>query len=234
MTVVTPPASPIVTLITNSQWAKALSEDHRQKVFAEIYEKRVAEGAYICRKGELADCWWGVADGLIKVNSDAANGKSVTFTGVPTGGWVGEGSLIKNEPRRYDVVALRASVIACMPRSTFVWLLDNSIGFNRFMIAQLNERLSQVLGAMENDRLMDIDSRVAGALAGMFNPHLYPGIGLKLPISQEEIGFLAGVSRQRANTALKALEQEGLLKVDYGVVTILDLEGLRAFGRALC
>jgi DNA-binding GntR family transcriptional regulator len=49
-------------------------------------------------------------------------------------------------------------------------------------------------------------------------------------ISQEEIGYLAGVSRQRVNQALHALESSGLLKVEYGGIRILDLEGLRSVG----
>jgi DNA-binding GntR family transcriptional regulator len=49
-------------------------------------------------------------------------------------------------------------------------------------------------------------------------------------ISQEEIGYLSGVSRQRVNQALHVLESARLLKVEYGGLTILDLEGLRTFG----
>ena len=81
---------------------------------------------------------------------------------------------------------------------------------------------------VEHDRLLDPDARVARCLASLFNPHLYPGIGRALPISQEEIGHLAGLSRQRVNQALQALEQAGLLRVDYGGITVLDLAGLRA------
>ena len=63
----------------------------------------------------------------------------------------------------------------------------------------------------------------------MFNPHLYPGVGPALPISQEEIAQLAGLSRQRANQALQRLEQAGLLRIDYGGITVIDLAGLRQF-----
>jgi hypothetical protein len=64
----------------------------------------------------------------------------------------------------------------------------------------------------------------------MFNPTLYPSDDTTVQISQEELSYLAGVSRQRVNLALKVLEQARLVKVDYGVLTILDLEGLREFG----
>jgi CRP-like cAMP-binding protein len=127
------------------------------------------------------------------------------------------------------VVALRESRILYMPRATFSWLVDNSIGFNRFLVTQLNERLSFFISLVEYDRMLEPDARVARCLAALFNPHLNPGIGLELQISQEEIGNLSGASRQRANQALQVLEKAGLLKVDYGSITVRDLDGLRQF-----
>jgi CRP/FNR family cyclic AMP-dependent transcriptional regulator len=64
----------------------------------------------------------------------------------------------------------------------------------------------------------------------LFNPILYPGVGLRLSISQEEVGFLSGVSRQRANQALQKLEREGLLLVEYGGIRVLDFERLLTYG----
>jgi CRP-like cAMP-binding protein len=83
---------------------------------------------------------------------------------------------------------------------------------------------------MEHERLLDTDARLARCLASMFNPVLYPGISREIKISQEEIGFLAGISRQRVNQALRKLEDAALLRIDYGSITILDLDGLRCFG----
>jgi CRP/FNR family transcriptional regulator, cyclic AMP receptor protein len=70
---------------------------------------------------------------------------------------------------------------------------------------------------------------VARALAGLFNPVLYPNLGQKLKISQEEVGYFAGVSRQRANRALQVLADEGLIRLEYGGLEVLDLAGLRAY-----
>ena len=94
---------------------------------------------------------------------------------------------------------------------------------------QLNERLGQFIGMVEFDRMLDVDTRVARCLAALYNTHLYPGTDMLLQISQEEIGYLSGASRQRANQALQVLEKAGLLKVDYGGIQILDLDGLRRF-----
>ncbi|MBY4896605.1 Crp/Fnr family transcriptional regulator [Cupriavidus sp. AU9028] len=211
-------------------WAADLDPQHRTRVRQAMFVREYSPGDYVCHKGDMAEHWLGVIEGIVKITTVSPSGKSVTFTGVPTGGWFGEGAALKQEIRKYDVMALRRSRIAFMPRDTFQWLLDNSLPFTRFLLNQLNERLGQFIAAVEYERLLDIDSRVARAVSSLFNDRLYPGIGTRLEISQEEIGLLAGISRQRANQALKVLEQQGLVRVDYGVIEVLDLEGLRQYG----
>ncbi len=210
-------------------WARTLTPLEMARVEADCSEQFVPKGGFVCRKGEALSCWIGIIDGLVKMNNFSPSGKSVTFTGVPAGGWFGEGSLLKDNSRKYDVIALRDTRVARMPRATFEWLLENSLPFTRFLLMQLNERLGQFIGLVENDRMLDVDTRVARCLAAMFNAHLYPGIDELVQISQEEIGYLSGASRQRANQALQLLEREGLLRLDYGGIRVLDLDGLRHF-----
>jgi len=223
--------SNLLKALRASAWGKTLSVAELSAATDAIAEKKVCAGAYVCRKGEPVDAWIGVIDGLVKMSSLSPQGKPVTFTGLPAGGWFGEGSLIKHpQARLYDVVAVRDSHIAYLPRAAFLGLLDSSIGFNRFLLHQLNERLGQFIAIVENDRLLEPDARVARALAQLFNPLLYPGTTSQLQLSQEEIGLLSGVSRQRANQALQVLEKAGLLKVEYGGVRVQDVEGLKRFG----
>ena len=213
-----------------THWGASLATDQLARVAEESSEVTIPASGYVCRSGEPVDAWLGVLDGMVKMMISTSSGRASTFTGIPAGGWFGEGSLLKTEPRRYDVVALRESRIARVPRRTFEWLLNTSIPFNRFMLVQLNERLGQFIGMLEAQRLHDPDARAARCVAGLFNPILYPGIDKKLEVSQEEIGYLAGISRQRVNQALQTLQKAGLLKVEYGAVVINDLDGLRRYG----
>ncbi|HET7730182.1 MAG TPA: hypothetical protein VFK48_09130, partial [Usitatibacter sp.] len=95
---------------------------------------------------------------------------------------------LKDPVRKYDVVTLRESRVAYMPRATFEWLLDTEIGFNRFLLMQLNERLAQFIAMVEYERLLQPDARVARSLAGLFNPLLYPDQATDIQLSQEELG----------------------------------------------
>ncbi len=211
-------------------WLSPLRADERERAAGDLRVVQVEAGELLCRVGRPATYWFGVIDGLLKMSNDTALGMPITFTGIPPGGWFGEGTVLKREAYRYNIQALRRSVVAGLSVETFHWLLDRSIAFNRFITQQLNERLGQFIGAREIDRMNDPDGRVARSLATLFHPVLYPGVGGLLRITQQELGYLVGLSRQRVNEALRALQKHGLIAVEYGGVRVLDLERLRGFG----
>lgn len=211
-------------------WLALLTESERLRIAPQIVVSDPMPGDYVCRVGRQATYWFGVIEGLLKMSTDSASGRSITFTGVPPGGWFGEGTALKRESYRYNMMALRHSVVAGLPIDTFHWLLDNSIGFNRFVMNQLNERLAQFIEAREIDRSTDPDVRVARNLATLFNPTLYPGVGEILRITQQELAYLVGLSRQRVNVALNTLEKQGAIRIEYGGMRVLDLAALRSSG----
>ncbi|MBK6863135.1 MAG: Crp/Fnr family transcriptional regulator [Ideonella sp.] len=208
-------------------WLSALQPDERERALADLRVVQVAAGELLCRVGRPVTYWFGVIDGLLKMSNDTAVGVPITFTGMPPGGWFGEGTVIKREAYRYNIQALRRSVVAGLGVETFHWLLARSIPFNRFVMQQLNERLGQFIGAREIDRMSDPDVRVARSLAALFHPVLYPGVGSLLRITQQELGYLVGLSRQRVNESLHSLQQHGCIRIEYGGVRVLDLQALR-------
>ena len=208
-------------------WLGLLEAEARERAVATLVVGDAKAGDYVCRVGRPVTYWFGLVDGLLKMSADNAQGGTMTFTGVPPGGWFGEGTAVKREPYRYNIQALRKSVVAGLPIDTFHWLLDHSIPFNRFVMNQLNERLGQFIAAREIDRLNNPDVRVARSLASLFNPVLYPGVGEVLRITQQELAYLVGLSRQRVNEALSALEAQGAIRVEYGGLRVLDIDALR-------
>jgi len=209
-------------------WLAALQPAERERAVAALRVGDALVGDHVCRLGRPVTYWFGVVEGLLKMSTDNEQGQTMTFAGLPPGGWFGEGTVVKREPYRYNVRALRKSVVAGLPLETFHWLLDHSIGFNRFVMGQLNERLGQFIGALEIDRMANTDLRVARSLAALFNPVLYPNVGEVLRITQQELAYLVGLSRQRVNEALTTLNAQGAIRVEYGGLRVLDLAALRS------
>lgn len=209
-------------------WLALLKPEERARALFGLQVSNAQPGDYVCRLGKPVTFWFGVIEGLLKMSLDNAQGVTMTLTGVPPGGWFGEGTALKREPYRYNIQALRKSVVAGLPIENFHWLLEHSLGFNHFVMNQLNERLGQFISAREIDRMNSPDLRVARSLAALFNPVLYPGVGQVLRITQQEMAYLVGLSRQRVNEALSRLEAQGMIRVEYGGLRVLDLAALRS------
>jgi len=220
-----------IAMLRAAAWARGLTQEQLQRVELETQDRFYSAGEIVCQKSSFATHWIGVVEGMVKVDVLSADGRSTTLTGVSNGGWLGEGAVLKGELRPYGVVALRESRIALMPSQTFHYLVANSLNFCHFMIDQLNARLGQFIALAESYRMHDINSRVASCLAELFNPQLNPRTHPVLHISQEEIGRLAGISRQVAHRALHELEQAGLLHIRYGSIDVLNVDGLRLYAR---
>ena len=210
-------------------WLASLDAEEHARVLGDLRVVNVEPGELLCRVGRPVTYWFGVIDGLLKMSNDSSEGMPITFTGVPPGGWFGEGTVLKREAYRYNIQALRKSVVAGITAETFHWLMDRSIPFNRFISTQLNERLGQFIAAREIDRLNHPDARVARSLAALFHPLLYPGVGGLLRITQQELAYLVGLSRQRVNEALRVLQAAGVIQIEYGGLRVLDLDRLRRY-----
>lgn len=220
------PARTRAQFLEQARWMRSLPTAVRERVSAEAYDSHHAEGDLVARKGESVHSWIGVADGFLKISAVVRSGRVVMFGGVPTDAWVGEGSVIKREPRHYEIVAMRRSHVVHIPRSTFRWLLDSSFEFNHFIIDHLNERLAQFMAMTETSRMTDPVARVARGISSLFNPILYPGVGPFLRVSQAELGELSGLSRSSTNLALKELERQGLVRAEYKGILVMDLAAL--------
>ncbi len=217
------------SMLRESLWAKTLTSEELDHVVADTFERRVNVGGYAMRCGEPAGHWVGVIEGLVKMSVSHADGRVSTFTGVTAGGWAGEGTLLKVSRWRYDGVALRNTRLACVPRHVFERLVSTSLPFNRYLLSHLNARLSLFIGLVEFDRMLGPDARVARCVASLFDPDLYPRASSFVQLSQDEIGLLSAVSRQRTNAALHELARAGLLRVEFGGVTVLNVAGLRCY-----
>src|ERR1700749_2637885 len=151
-------------------WSRDLGERDLDRARAGIIEKSYRADELVFMRGDQFDYWCGVVSGLLRMGTVSRGGKAMSFAGLTAGAWFGEGTVLKSEPRRYDMVALRDSRLALMDRATFFWLYENSAAFNRFLVAQLNERLGQFIGLVEYVRPTDAAARLGRSFWSLVQP----------------------------------------------------------------
>jgi CRP/FNR family transcriptional regulator, cyclic AMP receptor protein len=231
-----PPRAPAASLgidelLDQSPWFTRLDAQERQLVLSSATERVVAMGQSLSHHGERQHAWFGVLEGLIKWSITAADGRSITLGGQSVGSWFGEGTLLRDAPRESDLVALRHSRVAQLPRDIFEALRRQNPGFNEYLLQQVNERLHWLMGNLVARVLMDTESQVVRALLSMVHPLLNPRGERHLQLSQEELANLAGVSRQSCNAALMRLKQASVVRIEYGAIVVLDLPALQRLMR---
>jgi CRP/FNR family cyclic AMP-dependent transcriptional regulator len=218
--------------LAKSLWAAGLTPAQFSRVADDAREEHYPAGATVCRQGEHADHWVGVVDGMLKIETVSRSGRCSTFLSVPAGAWVGEGSVLKAEARPYGIVAMRRSTVGFIPRATFEWLIEVSPSFSRFLIDQLNARLGYFIALVESLRITEPAAQVAHCLSELFDPQLCPTGKRLLELSQGDLASITGLTRQNTNRALRDLEGAGILRRQYGAILVLDVPGLKAFGRS--
>ncbi|MBA3592423.1 MAG: Crp/Fnr family transcriptional regulator [Polaromonas sp.] len=219
-----PAALPHHRFLRGQPWFGTLSDDSKAALLERSLTLAGRKGEVMLAAGAPVQGWYAVLSGLVKLQSTSSEGRVSAFLGVPDGEWFGEGSVLKTEARRYDVIALRETVLLCLPRTEFDKLLADCLPFNHFLVAHLNRRLGQAMTIIEAGRLRSPGQRVALYLSRVF----WQG-RRRLVLSQEELGHLAGLSRQTVNRALKSMEQRGLVSLEFGRVAMLDEQALAAY-----
>ncbi len=211
--------------VQNQPWFRSLSAAHQARVMHTLCTLRSAKGDTLLSSGERSQGWYGVMNGLVKIES-VSQDKASSFAGLISGCWFGEGALLKDEARRYNVVALRDSTVVCVPTAVFMQLYQESLAFNQYLVRNLNHKLGQTMAVIEAGRTCSPTQRVALALSRLF----WNDIRV-LDLSQDELASMAGVARQTANRALRTLQEQGIVTLSTNRITVRDDTALMAFAR---
>lgn len=205
-------------------WYASLPMDLQAQVRDSLYATDGSKGEVMLPAGTAVEGWHAVLSGLVMLRSPAAaQQRASAFIGIPDGEWFGEGSAMKPEPRKYDVVALRPTQLLCLPLHLFATLRETSLAFNQFLVQHLNLRLGQAMTIIEAGRMRSPEHRVALYLSRIFWRSTR-----RLNLTQEELGQLVGLSRQTVNRVLRSLEAAGIVSLDFGRVAIVDDDALSA------
>jgi len=215
----------VTSFIQSTVWAKALTEQERRHLLPCLRYATYEKGQQIVRRGSPAEYWMGVVEGFAVQSLTSADGQEAMLAGVGPGGWFGEGTLLKREPWGYCGIALRTTRLVLMPASEFEALRQSNLAFNHHLQTLLNDRLATIVEIALSSRIGNRVDRVAHALVRVMATAVS---GERfLPVTQRELGMLAGLSRQRVNEALRTLSGRGAVRCGRHGVEVLDPAALR-------
>jgi CRP-like cAMP-binding protein len=188
------------------------------------------------RDGELAgsqarpDQFWIVVTGCLRVSTVAPNGKEFVFAMLGPGSFFGLGNVLRGVGTPLDAHSAGATSLAVLDGTRLLALLDARPHLWRHMTTLLHRRLTLAMTTLRDFSVAPLPQRIARRLLGQAIScgNDISGEGpVELRVTQSDLGRMLGTSRSRINTALKRLENDGLLRVRYRAIHLVDFSRLR-------
>jgi CRP/FNR family transcriptional regulator, cyclic AMP receptor protein len=185
--------------------------------------KAVEKGHVILQEGEVADSFYVIMSGQVKVYLTDANdaGREVILKTLKEGDFFGEIPILDQAPRSASVAAMQNCHLQVLSYRAFQRALEASPDISRRVMGELATRVRDADRKIGRLALMDISSRVSRTLtelAILSNGRRVVGS----PFTQKDLASMVGASREMVNRTLKDLQDSGYIDVQRKSITILD------------
>lgn len=231
-----PSPSQLLSRMNANPWFAALPLADRRAVLAASEHLHLAPGEMLFRQGDAVPAgqgaFFGVLGGALKASSLREDGKEAILVVLEAGNWFGELSLIDQQPRTHDSTAVVEAEVLAVPRAAFDRLMKRP-AFALGVCRLLAGRVRTLYGMVEDATLRSTRARVARRLLLLARGDATQARESRpvVPVSQEALAMMLGVSRQTLSKELQGLAQEGAVALGYGRITIASLVRLEQFGK---
>ena len=204
---------PLFSLLTNDQ---ALA------IASSVVKRRFRRGEIVVEQGKKSNALFILLTGRARVLTADVRGREVILAVLQPGDYVGEMSLIDNEPHSATVRAEVQTDMLILGRAEFARCLPENSSLSYAIMRGLVQRLRSADRQIESLALLDVYGRVARALLNMAEM-----IGdqntIRNKVSRQDLAKVVGASREMVSRVMKDLEERGVIETqENGSVVIKE------------
>jgi CRP/FNR family cyclic AMP-dependent transcriptional regulator len=224
-----------MTRASHDRWPQAsfiggLPDAERAALLAAGESHRFDDEEILLVQGEPGDFVYVLTGGLVKVIVEAESGVATTLALRSRGDLLGEFALLDHKPRTATARAAGQVTALKIGGAVFMDIISRSAAAQATVTRYLLSKMRSTTERRAAERVWEARERVAQVLYELGENHALPGPdgALRLPITQGELGDLAGVAVSTAERVLKDLRNAGAVATRYREITIRDLPYLRS------
>lgn len=190
-----------------------------------LTECRFSADSLICLKGDESDCLYIIREGEVEVSVSSSDGKIILLGVLSEGDVFGEVGLLDRGPRTANITVKTDVAFYRLDARDF----DKVTGLFgaeewRALTSYVCVLFRNVTNNLEETVFLDASIRVARRIRGLYEKDGDKAANsFTVSISQENLGRMAGLSREATNKALSRLEDKGLIEREYKSITIPDI-----------
>ncbi|MEX5630268.1 Crp/Fnr family transcriptional regulator [Pseudomonas marginalis] len=209
-------------------WFSHLPVPFQHSLLAHARLRQLTAGQYLFKRGDPPCGLYAVLEGTLRVSAVNEHGKEALLSLVGAPYWFGEICLFDGLPRTHDACATGACTLVQVPQQALLKILDQSPRYWRDLALLMSQKLRLSFIGLEQLSLMPASVRLAHRLLMIVEGYgdMAPSKRV-LQLPQEDLAAMLSLSRQTTNALLKDLQAQGIVRLGYGEIEILDAQRLR-------
>jgi CRP/FNR family cyclic AMP-dependent transcriptional regulator len=200
------------------QLARVVREHHYKKHAMIVHVDDPGRALYILKRG------------LVKITIEDRHGSEMILRILYPTDLFGEMSLLDGLPRSANVTAQEPSDVLTISREPFLGLIAQYPHILLKIAVVLSTRLRQANALIYSLAFFDVYGKVARVLltlAAERGRTTAQGTVIDMRLTQQELAELAGMTRETMARTLHDFQQAGCIRVEAGIITILELDMVR-------
>lgn len=206
-----------------------LTHAQAESVADAVVKRRFKRGEFIVEQGKKSNFLAIVLTGRARVVTTDTRGREVILATMNPGDYVGEMSLIDNQPHSATVRAEVQTDVLILGRPEFARCLPENTSMAYAVMKGLVQRLRHADRKIESLALMDVYGRVARALLEFAQPDKEGQLVIRDRVSRQDVAKMIGASREMVSRVMKDLEDRGFIEIGEDGSTIIK-DRLNALG----
>jgi CRP/FNR family transcriptional regulator, cyclic AMP receptor protein len=194
---------PLFAMLTAGQ-AEAVAEA--------VIKRRFKRGELVVEQGKKSNALFIILTGRTRVFTSDARGREVILASMQPGDYIGEMSLIDNEPHSASVRAEVQTDVLMLGRLEFARCLPENTSMAYAVMKGLVQRLRSADRKIESLALMDVYGRVARALMEAAEVDNSGTTVIRDKVSRQDLAKMVGASREMVSRVMKDLEERGYIE----------------------
>lgn len=214
--------------LATGHWFSHLPVPFQHSVLAQARQRQLTAGQYLFKRGDPPCGLYAVLDGSLRISAVNEHGKEAVLSLVQPPFWFGEICLFDGLPRTHDACAVGPCTLLQVPQQALLNILDEHPRYWRDLALLMSQKLRLSFIGLEQLSLMPGAARLANRLLMIVEGYgdIEPS-RRTVQLPQEDLAALLSLSRQTTNALLKDLQAQGIVRLGYGAIEVLDLQRLR-------
>lgn len=190
----------------------ALTPTQSASIADAIVKKRFKRAEMVVEQGKKSDSLFIILTGRARVMSTDSRGREVILATLQPGDYIGEMSLIDDEPHSATVRTEVQTDVLILDRDAFSRCLPENSSMSYNIMRGLVQRLRHADRKIESLALMDVYGRVARSLIEFAVDDGQGNLKIRDKISRQDLAKMVGASREMVSRVMKDLEERGFVQ----------------------